>query len=93
MNFEQALNQVLKENGGDDKRSNAGKAYSALNAKPRFPRLRKATLKFAEARVAHEYERATGRTFSSWGDGAILKWLAENIGPWLKIILPLILAM
>ena len=91
--FEEALMYALDRNGGADKRCQAGKAAAAIRGKPRFPILRKTTMRFVENRISHDYTQATGKTVGKWGDGAFLKWLTENIGPLLKIILPLLLAI
>lgn len=90
MTFKEAMVAALEKNGGDDKRSKAGKAKAALEGKIRFPRLMRAV----EQIVTHRYEAATGVKVAAGFDWSqALKWLVENIGPLLKIILPLLLAL
>lgn len=88
MTFREALIRARNESKSLPASTRA-KLTKAVEANPtKHKRLWKA----AENVAIHRYEKQTGKQFTEWGDGTILKWLTDNLPALLKLLMT-ILAM
>lgn len=84
--------EAFLQSASDHKGVSAYYLERVKQARDADPKKHRLLWKAMENIVVHRYERATGQKVTSFGDGAFLKWLVDNL-PTILTLLMKILAL